>query len=48
MAELELYIALAHLMKNFRVDNPTKAEVEPMQKLFLVPEHQLDLTFSDL
>ena len=48
MAELELHITLSHLMKNFQFANPSKEEVEPMQKIFLVPERQLNMFFNDI
>ena len=48
VAELELYIGLSQLMKNFRIGNPGKEEIDALQKILLVPEQQLNLSFTDI
>lgn len=48
VAELELHIALAQLIKNFRVEYRDEKPMDYIQTLFLVPERRLDLAFVDL
>ena len=48
IAELELYIALSHIMKNFSVEFPEKAPMDYILKVLLIPERQLNLTVHDL
>lgn len=48
IAVMELYIALAQIMKTFRVQYRDPEPMEPTQKLFINPERQLNLAFIDL
>ena len=48
VAELELHVALAHFMRNFRLEYSGTEPIGFTQKLFVVPDRQLDLTFVDL
>ena len=48
IAELEMYIALSHIMKNFSVEFPERAPMDYILKGFLIPERQLNLIFHDL
>ena len=48
IAELEMYIALSHIMRNFSVEFPEKAPMDYILKGFLIPERQLNLIFLDL
>ena len=48
VAELELHIALAQLIKNFRVEYRGEKPMDYIQTLFLVPDGRLDLAFVDL
>ena len=48
MAELELHIALAHLMRNFEIHYPGPDNIDFEQRLFIVPDRKLDLAFVDL
>ena len=47
VAELEMHIALAHLMKNFKLEYTDKSPMDVTVKLFVVPERQLNVAFKD-
>ena len=48
VAELELHIAMAHTMRNFRVEYPENIRVGIKQMIVLTPDRPLNLTFVDL
>ena len=48
IAELEMYIALSHIMKNFNVEFPEEAPMDYILKSLIIPERQLNLIFRDL
>ncbi|XP_011405733.1 PREDICTED: cytochrome P450 27C1-like [Amphimedon queenslandica] len=50
VAELELHIAIAKILKNFNVSYATgpDTKMDFVMKLVIVPEKQLDLVFSDI
>ena len=48
VAELELHIAMAHIMQNFRVEFSESAPVGIVQKFFLTPDRPINLAFVDL
>ena len=47
MAELELHIALSHLIRNFEIEYLDKSPMGYIEKLFLIPEKPLDLSMTD-
>ena len=47
VAELELHIALAHLMRNFRVEYPAESPLGYIIKHTLVPDRRMDLKLMD-
>ena len=48
VAELELHIAMAHIVQNFRVEYPETAPVGIVQKFFLIPDRPINLAFVEL
>ena len=48
LAELELHIALTHLIKKFHIEYPEKTLMDYIMKGLLVPERQLDLILKDI
>ena len=48
MAELEMHIALAQLIRNFRIDYRDDQPLDFEQRLFVYPERRMDLAFVDL
>ena len=48
VAELELHIALAQLMRNFKVEYRETQPLNFVQQIFVYPERQMDLAFVDL
>ena len=48
VAELELHIALSQLVKNFRFDFRDDEPLNFIQQIFVYPERQMDLAFTDL
>ena len=48
VAELELHIALAHLMQNFEIYYPRQDGIDFEQRLFIVPSRRVDLAFNDI
>ena len=48
VAELELHIAMAHIMQNFRVEFSESVPVGIVQKFFLTPDRPINLAFVDL
>ena len=48
VAELELRIALSHLVQNFEVQYPGHDSIEFEQRLFIVPNKKVDLAFIDI
>lgn len=48
VAELELHIVLAHLMRNFEIQSSGESSIDYEQRLFIVPDRQVDLAFVDL
>jgi len=48
IAELEMYIAMSHIMKNFSVEFPEEAPMDYILKSLIIPERQLNLIFRDL
>ena len=48
VAELELHIAMAHIMRNFRVEYPESTPVGIKQMIVLTPDRPLNLTFMNL
>ena len=48
LAELELHIALAHLIREYKVDCLDKEPMGYMMKALLKPDKQLNLTFNKL
>jgi len=48
VAELELHIAMAHIMQNFRVEYPETTPVDIVQKFILAPDRPINLAFIDL
>jgi len=49
VAELELHIAIAQMMQNFRVECPDTTPIGVMEKMpLLVPDRPINLVFVDL
>ena len=48
VAEIELHIGLAQIMKSFNIGFPEELAIEAVQKLFTVPERKLNLSFQDV
>ena len=48
VAELEMHIALAQLIRNFRIDYRDDQPLGFEQQLFVYPERRMDLAFVDL
>ena len=48
MAELEMFIALARLIKTFNIDFTEDKPINYVANLFYVPERNMNLTFHDL
>ena len=48
IAELEMHILLAQLMKNFKIEYHDEKPMEFANKLFYGPARQLDLAFVDI
>ena len=48
LAELEINIALAHVMNNFRLEYPDKEPMGYIHSFLLIPEQQLNITFNDI
>ena len=49
IAELELHIALAHMMKNFKVEYPENTPMDYIENFFqVVPERKINLVFKDV
>jgi len=47
IAELELHIALAHIMKNFKVEYPENTPMDYIENFFqVVPERKINLVFK--
>ncbi len=46
LAELELHIALAHLIREYKVDSLDDKPMGYIQNFLIKPERQLDLTFK--
>ena len=42
-----MHIALAHLMKNFKLEYTDKSPMDFTVKLFVVPDKQLNIAFTD-
>ena len=47
MAELELHIALSHLIRNFEIEYLDKSPMGCIEKMFLIPEKPMDLSMRD-
>ena len=47
IAELEMHIALAHLIRNFKLEYREEQPLNFVQKMFIYPERQMDLAFVD-
>ena len=47
IAELEMHIALAQLIRNFNIEYRDEQPLNFIQKLFVYPERQMDLAFVD-
>ena len=49
IAELELHIALAHMVKNFKVEYPENTPMDYIEEVFqVVPEKKINLVFKDV
>ena len=49
IAELELHIALAHMMKNFKVEYPENTPMDYIENFFqILPERKINLVFKDV
>lgn len=48
IAELELHIAVAHIMQRYRVEFPDDKPVEPMLKSVYAPDRPLNIKFKNL
>ena len=47
VAELEMHVLLAQLIKNFKIEYREDKPIEFIIKLFNRPERQMDLAFTD-
>ena len=49
IAELELHIALAHMMKNFKVEYQEDTPMDYIEEVFqVVPDRKINLVFKDV
>jgi len=49
IAELELQIALAHMMKNFKVEYQEDTPMDYIEEVFqVVPDRKINLVFKDV
>ena len=49
IAELELHIALAHMMKNFKVEYQEDTPMDCIEEVFqVVPDRKINLVFKDV
>ena len=49
IAELELHIALAHVMKNFKVEYPEDTPMDYIEEIIqVVPDRKMNLVFKDV
>ena len=48
VAELELYIALSRIINNFKIGFHEGTPIEPIQKVFTLPERQVNLSFQEV
>ena len=48
MAQLELHIALSHLIRNFEMEYLDKSPMGYIEKFLLIPEKPMDLSMKDI
>ena len=48
VAELELHIALSHLIRNFEMEYLDKSPIGYIEKFLLIPEKPMDLSMKDI
>lgn len=48
VAELELHIALSRIINNFKIGYHEGTPIEPIQKVFTLPERQVNLSFQEV
>ena len=47
IAEMEIQIALAHILKAFKLEFPEKEPLGYVQKFLTKPDRQMDIVFKD-
>ena len=48
MAELEIHIGVAHIMKTFQLMYPSGEEVQLQQKFLNMPDRPINIAFVDI